>query len=306
MIVDEKDRLRLGNKIIMITILLNVLLTIMKVGAGYLGKSTATIADGLHSASDIITSVGVIVGMLLASKPRDEKHQYGHEKAESIAGFLLALVLTFTGLKIGYESLTIMISGTFAVPELYTAAIAAVSIAIKEYQFRITSAAAKKLNSNAMMGDAWHHRSDALSSVAALLGILGARMGYVFLDPLAGAIVSLIVVKIGIQLLLAGIDELMDGALDEAQMNTVHSKLKDIDGIGCITEIRGRKHGSKAYVDVKICVDPHISVYKGHNIGEEVEALIKENIENVKDVIVHVDPCTRELEVMSPCKTCNK
>ncbi len=306
MIIDERERLRLGNKIIMTTILLNVMLTVLKVGGGYLGKSTATIADGLHSASDIITSVGVVVGMLLASKPRDEKHQYGHEKAESIAGFLLAMVLTFTGLKIGYGSLTTMMRGTFVVPEVYTAFIAVVSIAIKEYQYRITATAAKTLNSNAMMGDAWHHRSDALSSIAALLGIVGARMGYAFLDPLAGAIVSLIVVKIGIQLLLTGIDELMDGALDETQMSTVHNKIKNIEGIGCITEMRGRKHGSKAYVDVKICVDPHISVYKGHNIGEEVEELVKDNLENVKDVIVHIDPCTRELEVISPCKNCNK
>lgn len=306
MIIDEKERLRLGNRIIMITIILNVVLTILKVGAGYLGNSTATIADGLHSASDIITSAGVILGMLLASKPKDEKHQYGHEKAESIAGFLLAMALTFTGLKIGYESFRIMVRGNFIVPELYTAFITAISIAIKEYQFRITAAAAKTLNSNAMMGDAWHHRSDALSSVAALLGILGARMGYVFLDPLAGAVVSLIVVKIGIELLLTGIDELMDGALDEEHMNVIYNKIKNIDGIGCVTEIRGRKHGSKAYVDVKICVDPHISVYKGHNIGEEVEELVKTNIENIKDVIVHIDPCTRELEVRKPCKTCSK
>ncbi|MFT9498191.1 cation diffusion facilitator family transporter [Anaerosolibacter sp.] len=306
MSLNQQERFRIGNRIILITIILNIFLTVIKVGIGIMGNSTAIIADGLHSASDIITSVGVVIGMFLAARPEDDQHQYGHEKAESIAGFLLAIILVITGLKIGYDSIKLLFGQSFQTPHILTAWVAGVSIIMKEYQYRITMNAAKLLNSNAMMGDAWHHRSDALSSVAALAGILGARLGYGFLDPLAGTVVSLIVVKIGLGLLKSGIDELMDSAIDGEQMEEIQREINDLEGIIAINEMRGRKHGSKAYVDIKICVDPLISVYTGHNIGEQVEALVKSKIANVKDVIVHLDPCGRDLEYGDCTLDCGK
>ncbi|QXM07439.1 cation diffusion facilitator family transporter [Crassaminicella indica] len=289
--MDNKERLKLGNKIMCITIVLNVLLTIFKIGVGFIGGSTAIIADGLHSASDIITSIGVIVGMFLASKPRDEKHQYGHEKAESIAGFFLAAILILTGINIGFRSIKMIYLNHYQIPHIYTGIVAFISIIIKEYQFRITMNAAEKLSSNAMMSDAWHHRSDAFSSIAALIGIIGARLGYGFLDPLAGIIVSMIVVKVGIGLLLSSVDELMDGAIDQEKMKQIKKQIEMIEGIKSVTDFRGRKHGSKAFIDIKICVDPLISVYMGHNIGEKAEELILSQIKNAKEVIVHIDPC---------------
>lgn len=298
------DRLKLANKVIRITIILNILLTMIKIGAGYFGSSSAIIADGLHSASDIATSVGVVLGMLFASKPKDEQHQYGHEKAESIAGFVLAAILTLTGMNIGYQSLKTMFMHSYQIPHSYTAIVALISIMIKEYQFRITEKAAKELDSNAMMGDAWHHRSDAFSSIAALLGIIGARLGYAFLDPLAGAVVSMIVVKIGMKLLLLTVDELMDGALDIEKMKDVAEEIKMIEGVKSITEFRGRKHGSKGYIDIKICVDALISVHKGHTIGEQVEQLILTKIQNVKDVVVHIDPCHKDEETNNCASNC--
>lgn len=288
---NNKERLKLGSQIIRITIILNVLLTVFKIGVGYVGGSNAMIADGLHSASDIVTSIGVVMGMFFAAKPRDEKHQYGHEKAESIAGFILAAILTLTGLNIGFESIKMIFKHTYEIPNIYTAVVAFISIAVKEYQFRITKNAAQKLNSNALMSDAWHHRSDALSSIAVLFGILGARIGYGFLDPLAGIIVSIIVVRIGIKLLFSSVDELMDGAIDKEQMDIIKKEIEKIKGVKSVNEFRGRKHGSKAYVDIKICVDSLIPVYMGHDIGKEAEKLILSKIKNVKEVIVHIDPC---------------
>lgn len=303
---NNQERFKVGNRVILLTIILNVMLTLLKIGVGLFGNSTAIMADGLHSASDIITSVGVIVGMFLASKPEDDCHQYGHEKAESIAGFLLAIILTLIGLKIGFGSIKMLFHNSYETPHIFTAWVAFFSIIIKEYQFRITMKAAKELNSNAMMGDAWHHRSDALSSVAALGGILGARLGFAFLDPLAGTVVSLIVVKIGLALLKTGIDELMDGAIDEEQMEEIQKEIRCMDGVIAVNEMKGRKHGSKAYVDVKICVDPLISVYAGHNIGEQIEHLVRVRLTNVKDVIVHLDPCGENLRD-GKCKIhCNK
>ncbi|KXG77881.1 cation diffusion facilitator family transporter [Thermotalea metallivorans] len=303
---NNQERFKVGNRVILFTIILNVMLTLLKIGVGLFGNSAAIIADGLHSASDMITSVGVIVGMFLASKPEDDCHQYGHEKAESIAGFLLAIILTLTGLKIGFGSIEMLFHNRYETPHIFAAWVAFFSIIIKEYQFRITMKAAKELNSNAMMGDAWHHRSDALSSIAALGGILGARLGFGFLDPLAGTVVSLIVVKIGLTLLKAGIDELMDGAIDEEQMEEIQKEIRSMDGVIAVNEMKGRKHGSKAYVDVKICVDPLISVYAGHTIGEQIEHLVKAKLTNVKDVIVHLDPCGENLRD-GKCKIhCNK
>ncbi|WZL74411.1 cation diffusion facilitator family transporter [Clostridiaceae bacterium 35-E11] len=302
--INNGDRMKLVDKVIRTTIILNVLLTMIKIGAGYFGNSSAIIADGLHSASDIATSVGVVLGMLFASKPKDEQHQYGHEKAESIAGFILAAILILTGINIGYQSLKTIFMQTYQIPQSYTAIVALISIVIKEYQFRITAQAAKELNSNAMMGDAWHHRSDAFSSIAALVGIIGARLGYAFLDPLAGTVVSVIVVKIGFKLLLATVDELMDGAIDIEQMKSVAEEIKMIQGVKSITEFRGRKHGSKGYIDIKICVDARITVHKGHTIGEKVEQLILDRIVNIKDVVVHIDPCHENKDNIKCASNC--
>ncbi|WP_129595677.1 cation diffusion facilitator family transporter [Anaerophilus nitritogenes] len=287
----DQERLQIGNKIIKITILLNILLTVIKVGAGVLGNSKAMIADGLHSASDIITSIGVIVGMFFASKPRDEKHQYGHEKAESLTAFLLAMILTFVGVRIGYESIKMIFMHTYDNPQTYTGVVAVVSIIIKEYQFRVTKDAAMKLNSNALMSDAWHHRSDSLSSVAVLVGIIGAKLGYTFLDPLAGIGVSFIVIKIGVQILIVSIDELMDASIEQEKIEGFIEKIEKIEGIMKVTDLRVRKHGSKACVDIKICVNPLLSVEKGHAIGEKAENLILKEDSMIKEVIVHIDPC---------------
>ncbi|WP_110943015.1 cation diffusion facilitator family transporter [Inediibacterium massiliense] len=287
----DQERLRIGNKIIKITILLNILLTLVKVGAGILGNSKAMIADGLHSGSDIITSIGVIAGMFFASKPRDEKHQYGHEKAESLTAFLLAIILTLVGVRIGYESIKMILMHTYENPQGYTAVIAVVSIFIKEYQFRITRDAAMKLNSNALMSDAWHHRSDSLSSIAVLAGIIGAKLGYTFLDPLAGIGVSLIVIKIGVQILTASIDELMDASIEQEKIEGFIEKIEKIEDVMKVTDLRVRKHGSKACVDIKICVNPLLSVVEGHTIGERAEDLILKEDSMIKEVIVHIDPC---------------
>ncbi|MBF8984807.1 cation transporter [Lutibacter sp. B2] len=301
--VEEKERLRIANKILLITIILNVFLTIIKVVAGYLGKSTAILADGLHSGSDIITSIGVIFGMVVASKPRDENHPYGHEKAESIAGFLLASILTITGIEIGYQSVKMIILENYQTPQMYTAIIACISIFIKEYQYRITLRTAKKINSNAMMSDAWHHRSDALSSIAALVGIIGSILGYKYLDPLAGIAVSAIVIKVGIDILSTTVNELMDGTIEQEKLNQLNEEIIKLKGVRNITDLRARRHGSKVNVDIRICVNPLIPVYEGHTIGEEAEHIILNRLDNVKEVIVHIDPCEYK-ETNHECNHC--
>ncbi|PAB59554.1 cation diffusion facilitator family transporter [Anaeromicrobium sediminis] len=302
--LNDGERIKLGNKVLAITIALNVLLTIIKVIGGLWGNSSAMVADGLHSLSDVITSMGIIISLFISSKPRDEEHPYGHEKAESIASFLLALVLATTGAQIGYHSINTIIHKTYAQPEFYTIIVAIISVLIKEYQYRITISAAKKINSNAMMSDAWHHRSDAFSSIAALIGIIGSRLGYSYLDPLAGIIVSVIVVKVGIELLLQAVHELMDGSIGEEEIEQIKDKVKEIKGVRDINQLRGRKHGSKANLDINICVDPNITVYEGHRIGDIAQKDIKDNFANINEIIVHIDPCIHKGSY--ECKQCKR
>ncbi|RKD30909.1 cation diffusion facilitator family transporter [Thermohalobacter berrensis] len=292
--MSDKERYRIGNRIIIITIVLNVILAIGKIIIGFTSKSTAILADGIHTVSDVASSIGIIVGFFIAKKPEDKEHQYGHEKAESIAGFLLSLLLIGVGLNIGYSALKLIITGNIKIPGVSAIWAAVISILIKEIQFRITLQGGKRINSTALIADAWHHRSDSLSSIAALIGIIGARFGYKILDPLAGLIVSIIVIKVGLELFLHGYNELMDVSIEQEKIDEISNKLLHETDITRLDELRARKHGSKVYVDIRVSVDPNITVHKGHDIAEDVEKVVYQNIANVKDVLVHVNPCFEE------------
>ena len=197
-----------SNKVTIISILLNIGLTVIKVIAGILGNSTAIIADGLHSASDIITSIGILIGNRISRKPRDDEHQYGHEKAESLVSFILASVLIIVALKLGYDGVKNLINiNKIIKPTMLPLIVSLISIGVKEYQYQITIKVAKKTNSSSLRADAWHHRSDAFSSIAAFIGIGGAILGFKRLDQIASIIVALVVVKVGIDILKSSCDE---------------------------------------------------------------------------------------------------
>lgn len=302
--ISDDERYRLGNKITWITIIINVFLAVAKVLAGILLNSTAILADGIHTISDIGSSLGIIIGFFISRKPEDKEHPYGHEKAESIAGFILAIFLTAVGINIGYSTFRIIISGQTQIPGGLAAWVAGVSILVKELQYRIAMYGGKKINSTALIADAWHHRSDALSSIAALIGIVGARLGYAFLDPLAGLIVSIIIIKIGIELFIQGYNELMDISIDEEKLRNLINKIISHQEILNINKIRTRKHGSKVFVDIKVCVNPDFTVHKGHVISHEVEDLVHNNVENVKEVLISIIPCKNKKS--GQCLTCNK
>lgn len=289
--VDDNERFRIASRITWLTIILNTILSITKIGIGIISSSTAMIADGVHTVSDVASSLGIIVGFIISNKPEDSKHQYGHEKAESIAGFVLSLMLISVGIKIGYSSIELMISGTTKIPGRLALWAALASIVVKEFQYRITMNQGKRINSSALMADAWHHRSDALSSVGTLIGIGGARLGYKILDPLAGFIVSVIVVKVGIDLFLKGYNELMDSSIEEEELTQISNAILKETKIEEINNLKARRHGSKVFIDVEVCVDPNISVLEGHDIAEDVEKVIYDNLDNVKKVLVHVNPC---------------
>ena len=284
-----------SNKITILSIIWNIVLTVIKISAGVLGNSNAIIADGLHSASDILTSIGVLIGNKISKSPNDKEHNYGHEKAETLVALLLSIVLIFVALKIGYGGIISLINiDKIKVPTILPLIVSVISILIKEYQYRITIKVANKINSPALKADAWHHRSDALSSIAAFIGIGGAIIGFKILDSLASIVVALFVSKVGLDILLKSANELMDLSIGKEYEDKIISIAKNTQGVEDILDLRTRKYGSMAYVDLVICVDKNLTVYKGHDIASNLEDIILKNMDFIKGITVHVEPYLNE------------
>lgn len=291
-----------SNKITILSIIWNIVLTIIKIGAGVLGNSNAIIADGLHSASDILTSIGVLIGNKISKSPNDKEHNYGHEKAETLVALLLSIVLIFVALKIGYGGIISLLNvDKIKVPTILPLIVSVISILIKEYQYRITIKVANKINSPALKADAWHHRSDALSSIAAFIGIGGALLGFKALDPIASIVVALFVAKVGFDILKDSANELMDYSIDEDQEKQIVNIAENTDGVINLGEIRTRKHGATAYVDLTICVNKNLTVFEGHEIATKLEKRIINEMQFVKGITVHVEPC-----INCPGNSCKK
>ena len=284
-----------ANKVTMLSILWNVILTIIKIFAGILGRSSSMIADAMHSASDIISSIGVLIGNKISKTPNDKGHNYGHEKAETLVSFLLSILLIYVSLKIGFNGVKSLFHlDQVKIPTILPLIVSVISIAIKEYQYRITIKVANKINSPALKADAWHHRSDALSSIAAFIGIGGAIIGFKILDSLASIVVALFVSKVGIDILLKSANELMDLSIGKEYEDKIISIAKNTQGVEDILDLRTRKYGSMAYVDLVICVDKNLTVYKGHDIASNLEDIILKNMDFIKGITVHVEPYLNE------------
>ena len=281
-----------ADKVTIQSILWNIFLTIIKIFAGIFGKSSAMISDGLHSASDIISSVGVLIGNKIAKTPNDKEHNYGHEKAETLVSFLLSILLIIVSLKIGWGALQSLFNlDSVQVPTALPLIVSIISIGIKEYQYRITIRIANKINSPSLKADAWHHRSDALSSIAAFIGIGGAMLGFKALDPIASIVVALFVAKVGFDILKDSTNELMDYSIDDEQEEQIRKIANETKGVMNLGELKTRKHGAMAYVDLTICVNKDLTVLEGHEIAHKIEKYIINEMKFVKGITVHVEPC---------------
>lgn len=287
--VKEKNY-KIGLRTSIITIIGNILLSIIKIIAGILGRSSAMLADGVHTLSDVVTTFVAIVGMKVSSKEADEDHPYGHEKYEPIFAKLISIFLALTGLFIGYEGVKLLISGNIKTPGNIALIAAVISIGGKEIMYRYTIKAARKIKSFAMEADAWHHRSDVLSSGGTFVGILGARLGLKVLDPIAAIIVSIMIIKVGVDLYIKSVRGLVDEAADEEIVEKIEDLTYTVKGVRDITELKTRVAGSKIYVDMDITVDGNITVKEGHDIAEVVHDLVEGKIDDVKHCMVHVEP----------------
>lgn len=281
---------KLGKKVSIHTIILNILLSGMKLIAGILGQSSAMIADGIHTVSDVVTTLIVLLGLSIANKDADHDHPYGHEKFESALAKLVSMILFLTGVYLGYEGLKSLISGNYTQPGWIALIAAAISIVVKELMYWYTITTARKIQSVGMEADAWHHRSDAFTSIGTFIGILGAKLGLAFFDPLAAIVVSLFIMKVGVDLYLKSMNELVDKAADQKTIDDIKSTTLSVEGVENINDLKTRIFGNKVYVDLSIAVDKDISVEEGHLISENVHQAIESNVADIKDCMVHIEP----------------
>lgn len=281
-----------------VSIFVNVVLSLFKLLAGIIAGSGAMISDAIHSASDVASTVVVIIGVNMAGKKSDKEHQYGHERLECVSSILLAGLLMVTGVGIGISGIQKIIDGTsgknLMVPGMLALVAAVVSLVVKEWMFWYTRAAAKKINSGALMADAWHHRSDALSSIGAFVGILGARMGYPILDPVASVVICIFIAKAAIDIFRDAIDKMVDHSCDEKTVQEMRKVILETEGVQRIDVLRTRLFGSKIYVDIEIAADDDMTLKEAHTIAEEVHRSIEKKFAEVKHCMVHVNPVSEE------------
>jgi len=274
----------------LIGLVTNVALAIFKLFAGIFGFSYAMIADAIHSMSDCLATGTVYVGLRIGERPPDESHPYGHANAESIAAFLVALIILATGVFVGVSAVHLIAHRNLQTPATIALAAAVTSIVIKEGMFHYTLKVGKRNNSPAIITNAWHHRSDAYSSVASLAGILGARLAFQFLDPIAGLVVSAFIVKMSFPLLHSNVAILMDERPEPAVLGQIRATTLEVGGVKAIDSIKVHRRGSTYTIDMEIAVDSSLTVEQGHGVAAEVKSRLRSGVEHVQDVMVHVNP----------------
>jgi cation diffusion facilitator family transporter len=275
-----------------VSIAANVGLSALKLAAGLIAHSSAMISDAVHSLSDVLSTFVVMIGIHIANKESDNDHQYGHERFECVASIILAGMLALTGAGIGYSGIMSIKNGggSLKAPGMLALVAAVISIVVKELLFWYTKKGAEKINSGALLADAWHHRSDALSSIGSLIGIAAARLGYPIFDPLAGIVICLFIFKAAYDIFRDAVDKMVDASVDNATINEMCELILAQDGVIGIDDIRTRMFGSRYYVDVEISADGEQSLKKAHEIAHHVHDVIEERFKDAKHVMVHVNP----------------
>lgn len=276
---------------------INAVLTAFKLVAGAVGKSSAMMADGVHSLSDFISDIIILVFLKVSGKGRDKNHDFGHGKFETMATFILSIILIVVAARIlsnGVESISAVLRGEeIAIPSMIAFIAAAVSIVAKEFCFRITEYVGKKVNSPAVVANAWHHRSDALSSVGSLVGIgcaiwLGKK--WVILDPIAGCVISVVIFVVAVKMALPAMKELLDISLPEETENEIIRLASGVEGVKDVHNLKTRSHGPSVIIDAHVVVDYRMSIVEAHNIATKVEDLLAEHFGRETQISIHIEP----------------
>ncbi|MBR3294470.1 MAG: cation transporter [Oscillospiraceae bacterium] len=292
-IAADETRTATALRVSLVSIVGNSLLSLFKLLAGIFAHSGAMISDAVHSASDVLSSIIVIIGVRFAAKEADREHPYGHERFEPVSAIVLAVVLLVTGLLIGYRAVGSIAAGSAAdikAPGRLALVAALVSIVCKEAMFWYTRRHAKRIDSGALMAEAWHHRSDALSSVGALVGIAGARLGHPALDPLASLVICAFIAKAAFDIFRDALEKMVDHACSEETEQAIRACAEEQEGVLGVDLLQTRQFGSRAYVDVEIAADGAITLSESHEIAERVHEAIETRFPQVKHIMVHVNP----------------
>lgn len=287
------DTQKIAYHISIVTIIANLSLAVFKFLAGVIASSASMVSDAVHSASDVFSTFIVMIGIHIAGKDSDDEHPYGHERYECVASIILADVLAITGFGIGYSAVRTITSGDYSelkIPGTLALIAAIVSIVVKEAMFWYTRNGAKKINSGALMADAWHHRSDAMSSVGALIGIAGSRMGYPILDSVASLVICLFIFAASFDIFKDAINKLVDSSCDMETQKAIVKEILCVPGVITLDSIKSRQFGNKIYVDIEIAADAEMKLKDAHAIAEQVHNRIEEKFPQVKHIMVHVNP----------------
>ena len=284
------DENRIVIKLGAVGIVGNVALSSFKLVAGIVGNSGAMISDAVHSMSDVFATMIAWFGVHQSKKDADDEHPYGHERVECVASLILGLILLATGIGIGFNGIMTIAGGDYAAPGRIALLAAAVSIITKEAMFWYTMHYAKLLNSDAFKADAWHHRSDALSSVGSLVGIGGAILGFPVMDPIASVVICIFILKVAFDIIKDAFAKMLDTACSEEFEEELREFIDSYEGVEAVDLLQTRLFGSRVYVDIEIAVDGEMKLRQAHDIAENVHDGIEEKYKDVKHVMVHVNP----------------
>ena len=287
--MDEKQ---IVNRLSRVGIFGNILLAAFKLFAGIFGKSGAMVSDAVHSLSDVFATVIAWIGVRLSRQKEDAEHPYGHERLECVASLLLGLILAGTGIGIGWSGIRKLLweRGNIEVPTLLPLIAAVVSIVVKEGMFQYTMHYAKKLDSAAFKADAWHHRSDAISSVGSFIGIGMAKLGFPIMDPIASLLICALILKVAFDISRDAVYKMLDTSGDKAFEQRLRTFIEAQDGVRRIDLLRTRQFGNRIYVDLEIAVKADISLRDAHRIAERVHGAVEKEFPKVKHVMIHVNP----------------
>lgn len=288
--MSQQERYEQAKKITLIGAIVNAILGFLKLIGGYLFNSHALVADGLHSFSDLITDIMVLFASKYGSQDADDSHPYGHQRIETAATLILALLLILAGAGIAWDALYELIYEQPTKPGLFSLPIALFSILANEILFHYTRYVGKRIQSALITANAWHHRSDAAASMVVSIGLIGSLCGFYYLDAFAAIIVGIMIIKMGLNYGWDSVKELVDTAVEPEKLAEIEQIIQSVDGVKKIHQLRSRLMGGDILIDVHILVSPSISVSEGHYIAQQVDRALVNHFAAVKDVTVHVDP----------------
>ena len=277
-------------KVSITTLISNIVLSLFKFISGIIGHSNAMISDAIHSFSDVVSTIIVIIGIKISSKKEDREHQYGHERFENVASIILAFLLFITGVLIGINGINNIRLNKYVIPTTLPLIAALISIIVKEWMYWYTINVSKKYNSDSLKADAWHHRSDAFSSIGSLIGIYATIKGLKYMDLIASIIIAIIIIKTAIEIFIEGINKMLDKSCNKETTINIENIVLKTKGVLSIDSLKTRMFGNKIYVDLEISADKNITFQESHNIAHKVHDEIENNISDIKHCMVHINP----------------